>query len=204
MNGAQDSSMQQQHYPSASRQSQVVCGGCNTLLMFPQGAQNVRCARCRHITSVPPAGGNDMAQLVCQRQSCRVLLLYPRGATQVQCSMCSNINCALAANQIGHLICACCHMTLMFAHGAQSVKCAVCNHVTPVSASSVVQPQQQQSSAGASSNGTTTQPSGAPHRPIIKQSVVVENPPSLDQDGNEVQNLAIGVTTEPKAASARG
>ena len=65
----------------------MVCGGCNTLLMFPQvtyilnasrtlfqiafmlpgtvptdlvvmqGAQNVRCARCGHITSVPPAGG---------------------------------------------------------------------------------------------------------------------------------------------------
>ena len=50
----------------------------------------------------------------------------------------------LQANQIGHLICACCHMTLMFAHGAQSVKCAVCNHVTPVSMSSVVHPQQQQ------------------------------------------------------------
>ena len=50
----------------------------------------------------------------------------------------------LQANQIGHLICACCHMTLMFAHGAQSVKCAVCNHVTPVNMSSVIQPQQQQ------------------------------------------------------------
>lgn len=42
------------------------------------------------------------------------------------------------------------------------------------------------SPAGASSNGTAAQPSGALHRPTIKQSVVVENPPSLDQDGNEV------------------
>ena len=232
-----------------------------------QGAQNVRCARCGHITSVPPAGGeqtrtlllplspyymhalsdtalcgadlsfrvlsdmgaccagSDMAQLVCSRQSCRVLLLYPRGAQQVQCSMCSMINsantvrygflpapcsrhltpsawqaltvaaeamcpwtntldeilanrckafasqigvsvqpyvflrssslttraalmcvqlsCMLQANDIGHLVCACCHMTLMYAHGASCVKCAVCNHVTPVSMSSVLHPPQQ-------------------------------------------------------------
>ncbi len=72
----------------------MVCGGCNTLLMFPQvrnpfsvswtllqvvyvlpgtvstdhlvvqGAQNVRCARCRHITSVPPAGGEKHSLLL--------------------------------------------------------------------------------------------------------------------------------------------
>ncbi|CAK0787503.1 hypothetical protein CVIRNUC_010723 [Coccomyxa viridis] len=184
MNGSPNPSMMQQQY--ASRQSQVVCGGCTTLLMFPQGAQNVRCARCGHITSVPPAGGSDMAQLVCSRQSCRVLLLYPRGAQQVQCSMCSMINSANTANDIGHLVCACCHMTLMYAHGASCVKCAVCNHVTPVSMSSVLHPPQQPQSSSATSNGgIPAQPSGALER-AATQSVVVENPPSLDEDGNEV------------------
>ncbi|EIE25618.1 hypothetical protein COCSUDRAFT_83625, partial [Coccomyxa subellipsoidea C-169] len=142
-------------------QSQVVCAGCRTLLMYPQarslfqtawkylcctaiGAQNVRCARCGHITAVPPAGGGDMAQLVCSNTSCRVVLMYPRGASQVQCSMCSTVNCAHAANQISHLVCAFCNMTLMFAHGAQSVKCAVCNNVTAVTGSSLMQAQSAQ------------------------------------------------------------
>ncbi len=182
----------------------------------------------------------------------------------------------LQANQIGHLICACCHMTLMFAHGAQSVKCAVCNHVTPVNMSSVIQlsssrgricnvitlpsissfllsshrkPSPDQglqvhgaldeviitddhlhagdillaqsqhqcwlcmthwkhldilpgmdiqnipflgkfdfecSSAGTSNGGLGAQPCGVPQCPISTQSVIVENHPSLDQDGNEV------------------
>ena len=90
--------------------------------MFPQGAQNVRCARCGHITAVPPAGGTsphpwlhptaelakwlshqpalfpggDMAQLVCSSPTCRVVLMYPRGASQVQCSICGTVNCAMA------------------------------------------------------------------------------------------------------------
>ena len=42
------------------------------------------------------------------------------------------------------------------------------------------------STSGAGNGGAPAPPSGAPQRPTITQSVVVENPPSLDQDGNEV------------------
>ena len=52
-----------------SPQSQVVCAGCRTLLMFPHGAQNVRCARCGHITAVPPAGGKAFAPRTCLPQT---------------------------------------------------------------------------------------------------------------------------------------
>ncbi|CAL8460516.1 g45 [Coccomyxa elongata] len=168
--------------------------------MYPQGAQNVRCARCGHITAVPPAGGGDMAQLVCSNTSCRVVLMYPRGASQVQCSMCGTVNCAHAANQISHLVCAFCHMTLMFAYGAQSVKCAVCNNVTAVTGSSLLQAHtvaqslpESSAAAGAGASGSGTQ--------SLTQSVVVENPPSLDKDGNEVQNFAVGVTSKAKPTS---
>eukprot|EP00983_Pelagomonas_calceolata_P121235 1160781-Pelagomonas_calceolata.AAC.23 len=65
--------------------SHLECGGCRTLLMYPQGAGNVRCSRCTHITPVPPAS-TEAAQIVCN--GCRVLLSYPKGAQSVQCSMC--------------------------------------------------------------------------------------------------------------------
>lgn len=77
-----------------------------------QGAQNVRCARCGHITSAVggvgpslPSGGpgapdqqRDMAQLVCSSPQCRVVLMYPRGAERVQCSICGTTNCAIAVS----------------------------------------------------------------------------------------------------------
>ena len=52
------------------------------------------------------------------------------------------------------------------------------------------------SSAGTSNGGSGAQLSGAPQRPIITQSVVVENPPSLDQDGNEVGLTISGTDPE--------
>ena len=126
----------------------------------------------------------------------------------------------MQANQIGHLVCAHCHMTLMFAHGAQSVKCAVCNYVTAVTPSSMAQAQQPQRWAGAASylrfisdvrtpmckctlkpmctrslpDAGTNNPAASNTGPStgspLTQSVVVENPPSLDKDGNEVRSGA--------------
>jgi LSD1 subclass zinc finger protein len=69
--------------------SHLVCGGCQTLLMYPQGASNVRCSRCTHITPVPVSTANEMAHIVCN--GCRVLLSYPRGSQSVQCSMCHTV-----------------------------------------------------------------------------------------------------------------
>ena len=40
----------------AAMQSQVVCNGCRSLLLYPRGATNVCCALCNTITSVPPPG----------------------------------------------------------------------------------------------------------------------------------------------------
>ena len=37
-------------------QSQQVCGGCRTILLYPRGAANVYCAVCNVVTTVPPPG----------------------------------------------------------------------------------------------------------------------------------------------------
>lgn len=86
--------------------------------------------------------------------------------------------CLLQANQIGHIVCGCCSITLMYAHGAQCVKCAVCNNVTPVNASTVTLAPSADGAGG----------SGQPAKTV---SVVVHNPPTLDDQGNEVCHAAI-------------
>lgn len=128
--------------------------------------------------------------------------MYPRGASQVQCSVCGTITCAMQANAVGHVVCGSCNVTLMYSYGAQSVKCAVCNHVThvthpyPPSGAGGAMPQQQPQQQG----GSSQQPAGAGERPRAEvQHVVIENPPTLDDKGQEVQSIAVGVTTKQDA-----
>nr|XP_009597146.1 protein LOL1-like [Nicotiana tomentosiformis] len=70
-------------------QSQLVCSGCRTILLYPRGATNVCCAVCNALTPVPPPG-MEMAQLICG--GCRTLLMHPRGATSVRCACCHTVN----------------------------------------------------------------------------------------------------------------
>ncbi len=61
---------------------------------------------------------------------------------------------------------------LMYPVSASCVKCSVCNFVTPVT------------SPAAGGSGSQNGPSRAQEsRPV--QTVVIENPPSLDSHGNE-------------------
>lgn len=78
------------------------------------------------------------------------------------------------ANRLGHLVCGNCNITLMYAHGAQSVKCAVCQYVTAVSSSNMFRHGQPGSEVAPAPPSTLT------------QTVVIENPPSLDEHGNQV------------------
>ncbi|GLC45106.1 hypothetical protein PLESTM_001687300 [Pleodorina starrii] len=88
-----------------------------------------------------------------------------------------------------HLVCNGCSVMLQYPMGAQSVKCSVCHTVTPVTAATM-----GAASAGAAPAG----PSGSqqPQRPKPTQTVVVENPPSYDDKGNEVANIAVGVKAD--------
>ena len=79
----------------------------------------------------------------------------------------------------------------MYAYGAASVKCAVCNTVTPVTPSTITSPPQQ--------GGSSTAGSG--QHQTSQQTVVVVNPPTLDADGNEVEDYVVGVTSNPAQPS---
>ncbi|XP_073061216.1 uncharacterized protein [Primulina eburnea] len=73
--------------------SQLVCGGCRTVLLYPRGATNVRCTLCNMVTPVPPTATapmpNHVAHVNCG--NCCITLMYPAGAPSVKCSICHYI-----------------------------------------------------------------------------------------------------------------
>ncbi|KAK8641643.1 hypothetical protein V6N13_011028 [Hibiscus sabdariffa] len=181
---------------TADMQSQLVCSGCRSILLYPRGATNVCCALCNTVTQVPPPG-MEMAQLICG--GCRTLLMYTRGATSIRCSCCNTVNLATApSNQMAHINCGHCRTTLMYPYGAQSVKCAVCQYVTNVGMGNarVPLPASRPNATGTTSTSTS-------------QTVVVENPMSVDESGKLVSNVvelrvkrcrqAIGLTSIPSS-----
>ncbi|KAL6498270.1 hypothetical protein OROGR_028667 [Orobanche gracilis] len=151
-------------------QSQVVCSGCRTVLLYPSGATNVCCAICNMVNAVPPSG-MEMAQLICG--GCRTLLMHARGATSVRCSCCHTVNlvpgpaASPSPNNVAHVNCGNCHTMLMYPAVAPSVKCAICHFITNVNATS-------------HSNNRT---------------VVVQNPMTVDESGKLVSNVVVGVMT---------
>ncbi|RZB65309.1 Protein LSD1 isoform D, partial [Glycine soja] len=174
--------------------SQLVCNGCRNILVYPRGATNVCCALCNTVTSVPPPG-MDMSQLYCG--GCTTLLMYTRGATSVRCSCCHTINLVpvLESNQVIH--CTNCRTTLMYPYGASSVKCAICRYITNVSMTNGRLPIPVQRPNGTANSGTVSSTSSSmPHSQ--SQTVVVENPMSVDSSGKLVSNVVVGVTTEKK------
>nr|KJB69105.1 hypothetical protein B456_011G005300 [Gossypium raimondii] len=172
----------------ADMQSQIVCSGCRSNLLYPRGATNVCCALCNTVTQVP-LPGMDMGQLICG--GCRTLLMYARGGTSVRCSCCHTLNLAPAPNQIAHINCGHCRTTLMYPYGAPSVKCAICQYVTNVGTGNARAPfcvsrPNQIASAGTVPSTSTS------------QTVVVENPMSVDESGKLVSNVVVGITTDKK------
>lgn len=91
------------------------------------------------------------------------------------CASFSVCGCAVQVPVYGHVNCGGCSLMLMYPLGAQSVKCAVCHFVTHVS---------QQ--ANWSGTGGSSQQQQAAHPKT--QTLVVENPPTLDEQGNEVSS----------------
>eukprot|EP00249_Psilotum_nudum_P008906 c21586_g1_i1 orf=313-894(+) len=175
--------------PPSGPQGQIVCSGCRTLLVYPQGASNVRCALCSFITGVSPHGA-DVAQLICG--GCRTLLMYTRGATSVQCSCCNTVNLAMEANQVAHVNCGGCGTLLMYPYGAQSVKCSLCQFVSTVGMNRVPIQAQRPTYVPPSQPPSTSQHVSRTQA----QTVVVENPMTLDENGKLVSNVAVGVTME--------
>ncbi|PPS00625.1 hypothetical protein GOBAR_AA20037 [Gossypium barbadense] len=144
-------------------QSQIVCSGCRSNLLYPRGATNVCCALCNTITQVP-LPGMDMGQLICG--GCRTLLMYARGGTSVRCSCCHTLNLAPGL-PIPHSI------FLIFQTG--NARAPFCFN----------RPNQIASAGTMPSTSTS-------------QTVVVENPMSVDESGKLVSNVVVGITTDKK------
>nr|KAJ0193375.1 hypothetical protein LSAT_V11C800416730 [Lactuca sativa] len=176
-------------------QSQIVCSGCRSILLYPRGASNVCCALCNAVTSSPPPG-MEMAQLICG--GCRTLLMYARGATSVRCSCCHTVNLAPVSNQLAHVNCGNCRTMLMYPSGAPSVKCAVCHYITNANMGNGRVPAATSASVSFfSHNIRISFFYEVPHS--YNQTVVVENPMSVDESGKLVSNVVVGVTTEKKS-----
>ncbi|XP_071911301.1 protein LOL3-like isoform X4 [Coffea arabica] len=143
-------------------QSQIVCSGCRSVLLYPRGATNVCCAFCNALTPVPP----------------------PQLPPPV--------------SNVAHVNCGNCRTTLMYPYGAPSVKCAVCHYITNVNMSNtrVPIPMHQPSGTVTPPLMPSTSSQGLAHSQ--SQTVVVENPMSVDKSGKLVSNVVVGVTTEKK------
>ncbi|XVF23076.1 hypothetical protein REPUB_Repub13aG0006700 [Reevesia pubescens] len=96
-----------------------------------------------------------------------------------------------SSNQIAHVNCGHCRTTLMYPYGAPSVKCAVCQYVTNVGIGNVRVPLPVNRPNGIAAGGTMPSTS-------TSQTVVVENPMSVDESGKLVSNVVVGVTTGKK------
>ncbi|XP_062211897.1 protein LOL3-like [Phragmites australis] len=174
-------------------QSQIVCHGCRTVLLYPRGAPSVCCAVCQAITTVPPPG-LEMAQLICG--GCRTLLMYTRNADTVRCSCCNTVNLVRPVNNIAHVNCGQCRTTLMYPYGAHSVKCAICNYITTTGINTVgPSPSARPTSSGSSYSASST---SVPKSQPQNVTVVVENPVTIDEKGKLVSNVVVGVTTGKK------
>lgn len=81
----------------------------------------------------------------------------------------------------------------MYPFGAPSVKCAVCHFVTNAGMANMRVPIPAHRPNGTANSGMVPSTSAAmPHSQ--SQTVVVENPMSVDESGKLVSNVVVGVT----------
>ncbi|KAG6790695.1 hypothetical protein POTOM_006858 [Populus tomentosa] len=135
-------------------QSQVVCRGCTSVLLYPSGATNVCCALCSSVTSITSPGDGCFEELLIEKvianvstwgNNCEMLLLpCSERCTRLTYLVCIITTDSLAwffflwykgvgYNQAAHVNCGNCRTALMYPNGSPSVKCPVCHYVTNVS-----------------------------------------------------------------------
>ncbi|CAI5983506.1 unnamed protein product [Closterium sp. NIES-65] len=114
-------------------QSQIVCTGCRTLLVYPNNAANASPLLLPLPSShfpypLPPCRAAAQSQIVCT--GCRTLLVYPNNASNVRCALCSTITpVPQAGTEMAQLVCGGCRTLLMYVRGATSVQCSCCHTV---------------------------------------------------------------------------
>lgn len=197
--------------PAQPARAQLQCSGCNIMLMYPRGAANVQCAVCGVVNSAQQVCGTPLQRLLLPPRCCTdagAVALHRQsvhnsrtGALAVGGLFNRSRAAVLQANRVAHLQCQGCRTWLMYAYGARSVRCAVCEAITrtegPAQPSVGAGPQPRPAAAPTSAAGPSGGAGGGagPARPPAVSAapelpaVVVQNPPTLDDDGNEVRWL---------------
>ena len=98
-----------------------------------QGAQNVRCARCGHITSVPPAGGEQTRTLLLPLSPYYMHALSDTALCGADLSfrVLSDMGACCAGSDMAQLVCSrpSCRVLLLYPRGAQQVQCSMCSMI---------------------------------------------------------------------------
>ncbi|KAG6427873.1 hypothetical protein SASPL_112120 [Salvia splendens] len=213
-------------------QSQVVCSGCRSLLMYPSGATNVCCAVCNSVTTIPPQGyfwisnlvsnsvvGAWMCVCVCvmgkiteqpnHELICKAMI---KMELQLPLLVLMNGNGPTDMWRLQYVIdvytgCYQCEMFLL-PHSKPSTRWEMLGSHFPCIGQSVL-PLQHRCllvqrlvlifdhvflEPECFSNYGSMQPLPNPQ----SQTVVVENPMSVDKSGKLVSNVVVGVTTDKK------
>ena len=68
--------------------SQLVCGGCRTLLVYVRGASSVQCSCCHTVNLSMETG--QVAHINCG--GCGMTLMYAFGAQSVKCAICQFVS----------------------------------------------------------------------------------------------------------------
>ncbi|KAH1232534.1 Protein LSD1 [Glycine max] len=191
--------------PPGMDMSQLYCGGCTTLLMYTRGATSVRCSCCHTINLVP-------VQIVCTKNIHQTISSSNSGQTYIvpnfrtflyilllatcyastdslvlgKCSadkeklVCATFDIELMLSAI-NFYCECCHQLT-----------ELCNKMTNGRLSIPVQRPNGTANSGTVSSTSSSMPYSQ------SQTVVVENPMSVDSSGKLVRNVVVGVTTDKK------
>ena len=170
----------------ANQLGHVVCGGCQVTLAYAYGAQ-VRCARCA-------LGMLRAAQAVVARVPGNGLLRNCSRQAAPRLCQCSPTNEPPLP------------LLLPPTNTLQAVKCAVCSFITPVGSGggggggAGAGSAGQQAPGGGGGGGGAAQPqaSVAASSKPPSTTVLVENPGALDEAGNEVPSLSVGVSNASK------
>lgn len=166
-----------QEYARSRDLSQLVCRGCRTTLLYPRGASAVQCAVCRTLNPARQVRTQFREQMVFWRAT-----MWNVGERRARDGTC-NYKTKMAVCQLlaacpimmsqqqqqpsnwSTLTCGGCRQPLTYTSGAEYVRCAACQFMNRA-------PRRHEPEA----------PAPAPQ----VKTVIVENPPLLDEQGNEV------------------
>jgi LSD1 subclass zinc finger protein len=168
---------------------------CRVQLMYPRGAVQVQCSLCGTLNDAAQA--NQLGHVMCG--GCQITLMYAFGAQSVKCAVCNHVTPAAAGG----------------APRAHAPPPAMQQpaYLPPPAMQYHQQPQQYHQQQYPQQYAQPPLPQGYPQaagaaglgaadagRPPMQHVVLVENPPTLDDSGQEVQHVSLGMA--PKAEPA--